>query len=271
MKKTIAIILAVMLCAALFAGCGGNKAEGDLGYIQDKKTMIVGITIYEPMNYYEADELTGFDTEFTKLVCEKLGVEPEFQVINWDSKENELASSTIDCIWNGLTITPARAAEMSITVPYVKNAQVIVVRAGNEISSTADLIGKTVVAEIGSAGETQIIGNDDAEPEANLAQAEYVGKAVQTDCLLEVKAGTADAAVLDWTLAKSMVGEGTDYSDLVMMDQLLLGEEEYGIAFRKGSNVTERVNEIIMGLVEDGSLGALAEKYGLILSPAITG
>jgi len=115
----------------------------------------------------------------------------------------------------------------------------------------------------------QIIGGEDAEPEANLAKANYIGMGKQTDCLLEVKAGTADAAVLDWTLAKTMVGEGTDYSDLKILNGVELASEEYGIAFRQGSNVTEKVNKIIEELVADGTLPALAEKYGLSLAPEI--
>ena len=123
-------------------------------------------------------------------------------------------------------------------------------------------------AEIGSAGEAQIDGED---ADANLAQAEYVGMTKQTDCLLEVKAGTADAAVLDWTLAKSMVGEGTDFADLKILEGVELATEEYGIAFRQGSDVTAAVNAAIAELVADGTLPALAEKYGLALAPAIAG
>ena len=141
-------------------------------------------------------------------------------------------------------------------------------KADSSVASTADLIGKTVVAEMGSAGEAQIEGDD---ANADLAQAEYVGMNKQTDCLMEVKAGTADAAVLDWTLAMSMVGEGTDFADLKMVEGVELATEEYGIAFRKGSDFTAKVDETIKALVADGTLPALAEKYGLALAPAITG
>ncbi|MDR0952383.1 MAG: transporter substrate-binding domain-containing protein [Oscillospiraceae bacterium] len=285
MKKTksiIALTLALVMCLSLFAGCGAKESaapastapepESDLAYITGNGKMIIGYTVYEPMNYTDADgKFTGFDTEFAEAVCEKLGVEPDFVEIIWDTKETELAAKTIDCIWNGLTINADRKAAMSISDPYVKNAQVIVVHADSGITSTADLVGKTVVAEVASAGELQIIGDDETEPEANLAQATYISMAKQTDCLLEVKAGTADAAVLDWTLAKSMIGEGTDYSDLVMIMDLELATEEYGIAFRQGSDVTAKVNEIIAQLVADGTLPALAEKYGLSLAPAIAG
>lgn len=244
-------------------------ADSDLAYIKTNGKMIIGYTVYEPMNYTdESGKFTGFDTEFAEAVCAKLGVTPEFQEINWDTKEIELAAKSLDCIWNGLTITADRQANMSISDPYVKNAQVIIVKKDSTIKSTADLVGKTVVAEIGSAGEAQITGE---EPNADLAQAEYIGMGKQTDCLLEVKAGTADAAILDWTLAKSMVGEGTDYADLMMIDGLELATEEYGIAFRQGSDVTAAVNAAIAELVKDGTLPALAEKYGLALAPSIAG
>ena len=297
MKKFIALLLAMLMVMSLVA-CGAQEEvvedvteevveetteevteeteeteepaiESDLAYITENGKMLVGITIYEPMNYYdEAGELTGFDTEFAQAVCDKMGLAAEFVEINWDTKEVELAAKSIDCIWNGMTITEDRLAAMSISDPYVKNAQVIVVKADSELAATADLVGKTVVAEMGSAGEAQITGED---ANAELAQAEYVGLAKQTDCLMEIKAGTADAAVLDWTLAKSMVGEGTDFADLAIMEGVELATEEYGIAFRQGSDVTAAVNAAIAELVADGTLPALAEKYGLALAPAIAG
>ncbi len=293
MKKLIALLLAVLMIVSLVA-CGAKEApveeapveeapveetpveeapveetDSDLAYVTENGKMLVGITIYEPMNYYdEAGELTGFDTEFAQAVCEKMGLAAEFVEINWDTKEVELAAKSIDCIWNGMTITEDRLANMSISDPYVKNAQVIVVKADSEVAATADLVGKTVVAEMGSAGEAQISGED---AEENLAQSDYVGVAKQTDCLMEVKAGTADAAVLDWTLAKSMVGEGTDFADLKILEGVELATEEYGIAFRQGSDVTAAVNAVIAELVADGTLPALAEKYGLALAPAIAG
>ena len=268
MKKFFALVLALVMALTMVA-CGGSKKDSDAAYIEKNDKLVVGMTIYEPMNYFdEKGNLTGFDTEFAEAVCEKLGLKAEFVEINWDTKEVELNAKSIDCIWNGMTITEDRAANMSISLPYVKNAQVIVVKADSSVASTADLIGKTVVAEMGSAGEAQIEGDD---ANADLAQAEYVGMNKQTDCLMEVKAGTADAAVLDWTLAMSMVGEGTDFADLKMVEGVELATEEYGIAFRKGSDFTAKVDETIKALVADGTLPALAEKYGLALAPAITG
>ena len=289
LKTAIVLLLVAAMCFGLMAGCGNTAtqesqapeaetspeasaaaADDDLAYINGNGKLVIGYTVYEPMNYTDDNgEFTGFDTEFAMAVCEKLGVEPEFVEINWDTKEVELNAKSIDCIWNGLTITDERSENMSISLPYVKNAQVLVVKTDSGVASTADLVGKTVVAEIGSAGEMQIIGGEDSEPDENLANATYVGMNKQTDCLLEVKAGTADAAVLDWTLAKTVVGEGTDFADLKIVDGVELATEEYGIAFRKGSNATEKVNSIIEELVADGTLPALAEKYGLSLAPSI--
>ena len=211
------------------------------------------------MNYTDADgNFTGFDTELATAVCEKLGVEPEFVEINWDTKETELAAKSIDCIWNGLTLTDDREENMACTKPYVKNAQVVVVKDGTDYTSTADLIGKTVVAEAGSAGETTITEN------ADLSQADFISKAVQTDCLMEVAAGTADAAILDLTLASAMIGEGTDYANLKMVDELNV--EEYGVAFRKGSDAAAAVDAAFDELKADGTMQALADKYDLALA-----
>ena len=287
MKKFFAMLLALTMILSL-AACGGAKKEepnqeetqteettetatpeSDAAYIEGNGKLVVGYTVYEPMNYTDANgTFTGFDTEYAEAICAKLGLEPEFVEINWDTKEIELAGKTIDCIWNGMTITEERAANMSISLPYVKNAQVIVVKADSTVASTADLVDATLVAEMGSAGEAQIQGED---ANADLAQADYVGMAKQTDCLMEVKAGTADAAVLDWTLAKSMVGEGTDFDDLKMVEGVELATEEYGIAFRQGSDFTAKVDAATLELVADGTLPALAEKYGLALAPAIAG
>ena len=234
-------------------------AESDLDDIKGKGKMVIGYTVYEPMNYTDADgNFTGFDTELATAVCEKLGVEPEFVEINWDTKVVELDAKSIDCIWNGMTLTDDIMANTATTKAYAKNAQVVVVKDGTDYSSTADLVGKTVVAEAGSAGEAAIEGDE------NLAQADYVSKSVQTDCLMEVAAGTADAAVLDLTLANAMIGEGTDYASLKIVDEL--NAEEYGVAFRKGSDAAAAVDAAFDELKADGTMQALADKYDLALA-----
>ena len=279
MKRLVSAFLAGAMALSL-AACGGaaststvassaasgsaaasaaETAAGDLDYIKEKGKMVIGYTVYEPMNYTDADgNFTGFDTELATAVCEKLGVEPEFVEINWDTKVVELDAKSIDCIWNGMTLTDDIMANTATTKAYAKNAQVVVVKDGTDYSSTADLVGKTVVAEAGSAGEAAIEGDE------NLAQADYVSKSVQTDCLMEVAAGTADAAVLDLTLANAMIGEGTDYASLKIVDEL--NAEEYGVAFRKGSDTAAAVDAAFDELKADGTMQALADKYDLALA-----
>ena len=279
MKRLVSAFLAGAMALSL-AACGGaaststvassaasgsadasaaETAANDLDYIKEKGKMVIGYTVYEPMNYTDADgNFTGFDTELATAVCEKLGVEPEFVEINWDTKVVELDAKSIDCIWNGMTLTDDIMANTATTKAYAKNAQVVVVKDGTDYSSTADLVGKTVVAEAGSAGEAAIEGDE------NLAQADYVSKSVQTDCLMEVAAGTADAAVLDLTLANAMIGEGTDYASLKIVDEL--NAEEYGVAFRKGSDTAAAVDAVFDELKTDGTMQALADKYDLALA-----
>ena len=234
-------------------------AQSDLDDIKGKGKMVIGYTVYEPMNYTDADgSFTGFDTELATAVCEKLGVEPEFVEINWDTKVVELDAKSIDCIWNGRTLTEDIMANTATTKAYAKNAQVVVVKDGTDYTSTADLADKTVVAEAGSAGEAAIQGDE------NLSKADYVSKSVQTDCLMEVAAGTADAAVLDLTLANAMIGAGTDYASLKIVDEL--NAEEYGVAFRKGSDAAAAVDAAFDELKADGTMQALADKYDLALA-----
>ena len=170
----------------------------------------------------------------------------------------ELDAKSIDCIWNGMTLTDDIMANTATTKAYAKNAQVVVGKEGTAYTSTADLAGKTVVAEAGSAGESAISEDE------SLSQADYVSKSVQTDCLMEVAAGTADAAVLDLTLATAMIGEGTDYANLAIKDEL--NAVEYGAAFRKGSDAAAAVDTAFDELKADGTMQALAEKYELALA-----
>ena len=278
MKKLISMALAAGMAVSLTA-CGGAAssapaadsaasgaastteaaADSDLAYIQGKGKMTIGYTVYEPMNYTDAEgNFTGFDTELATAVCEKLGVEPDFVEINWDTKIVELDAKSIDCIWNGMTLTDEIMANTACTKAYAKNAQVVVMKADADYTSTADLVGKTVVAEAGSAGESAI------QDDGSLSQADYISKSVQTDCLMEVAAGTADAAVLDLTLATAMIGDGTDYANLTIKDEL--NAEEYGVAFRKGSDAAAAVDAAFDELKSDGTMQKLADKYSLSLA-----
>ena len=273
MKKFLALILAITVCAC-FAGCTAPKTnEGgvaddiagteasDWAYIADKGEMIIGITYFNPMNFVDATgSLTGFETEFAEAVCEKLGVTPVFQEIDWNSKETELNAKNIDCIWNGMTVTAERQANMDITNEYMQNKQVMIAKKdGSEKFAAQDgIAGAIVVAEKGSVGE------EVAQAEEFFAEASYTAVDAQSKALLEVKSGTADVAIVDYVLSIGTIGEGTDYSDLAVVEGQDFAPDNYGIAFRKGSAETlAKVNAIIAELIEDGTLDTIAEKYNL--------
>ena len=259
MKKIFALVLIVMLIFSLFAGCGGQSEESDLAYIQEKGTLIVGITDYAPMDYRDENgEWTGFDAEFARLVANELGVEVEFFLIaDWSKKVFELDSGNIDCIWNGMTINEELLSTCSVSDPYVVNAQVVVMKA-DAVANYPDaesLKALTFAVENGSAGQLA------AEA---IGVTELIAVQDQAAALMEVAAGTADACVIDITMANAMTGQGTSYAGLAV--GLTLTSEEYGIGFRKGSDLTAKVNEIMAKLMEDGTLAKLAEKYNLTLA-----
>lgn len=258
MKKLLAVLMAVLMIAVCFAGCGDNNEK--------KKTIVVGYTIYEPMNYEDENgELVGFDTELAKAVFTNLGYEVIFQEIQWESKYTDLDSNTIDCVWNGFTCNTAdddgvlRSEKVDFSYNYMENRQVVVVKKDSGIAIAEDLKGKFGVAESGSAGETYA---------KTFEGTTFKGFIKQTECLYEVKMGTADFAVVDAQLAKSYCGKG-DYADLVIVDALSSDVEYYAIGFKKGSELTANVNEQLDALAKDGTIAKLAEKYG-VSNTAIT-
>lgn len=254
MKNLFALAIAAVMSLSI-VGCSTNK--DDLAYIKDNGKMVIGYTVINPLNYTnDKGEFVGFETEFAKEVSKRLGVEADFVEINWDTKETELSSKNIDCIWNGMTITDERKENMSISTPYLENRQVLIMRAEDKEKFSESLEGATVIAEAGSAGEG-LMSSDEM-----FANANCMPVASQATALMDVAAGTSDVAVIDYVMAGGSVGKGTDYKDLIIVDKDF-ESEEYGIAFRKGSSVTEAANKIITEMVQDGSLAKIAEKYGL--------
>ena len=276
-KKLLSLALAGALGLSLTA-CGGGTAtspstaptsgtqesaaqtESDLQYVKDKGTLVVGITNFEPMDYQDADgNWIGFDADMAKAFAESLGVSVEFQEINWDYKIMELDAKNIDCVWNGMTITDEVTSSMSVSNPYCRNAQVLVVPAdkADQFQSVEDLNGLTVAVESGSDGE-------DAAQALGLST---VPVQKQADTLMEVSAGTSDAAVIDLLMAGAMIGEGTSYADLTYTLNLNeaqgLESEEYGVGFRQGSDLTEAYNEFWASAVADGSALETATTYGV--------
>ncbi len=259
MKKIIALLMVVAMLFC-FAGCGNNDtASNSSDAANEQKTIVVGYTIYEPMNYFDGDKLVGYDTELAEKVFGNLGYKVLFQEINWDNKYTDLNSNAIDCVWNGFTCNTkdddgiARADKVDFSYNYMENRQVVVVKKGSGIASAADLKGKFGAAESGSAGETYA---------KEFEGVEVKGFLKQTDCLVEIISGTADFAVLDAQLAKSYVGNG-NYADLEIVEDLSSEVEYYAIGFKKGSELTAKVNAELEKLGADGTIEALAEKYGV--------
>ena len=283
MKKTLSLALALTMALSL-AACGNSggssssapaaasgsssqansstssssaNTESDLAYVQDKGTLVVGITEFEPMDYQNTDgEWIGFDADMAKAFAKSLGVEVQFQVIDWDNKIMELDGKTIDVVWNGMTLTDEVTSAMSCSNPYCNNYQVVVVPAdvAADYPDAASMSELNFAVESGSAGEEQ----------AELNGFTSTPVLDQATAVLEVESGTADAAIIDSLMADAMVGEGTSYEDLTYTISLNEEEgEQYGVGFRKGSDLVEKLNQFFVDSYADGTMMELAETYGV--------
>ena len=255
MKKFIALTLAVLLMASCLAACGGNLKNAE------KKTLVCGVTIFENMNEQDADgNWTGFESEFAMEVGKILGMDVKFQIIDWSQKYNELNSGAIDCIWNGFTANSSddgikRSDLVDFSYGYMLNQQCIVVKADRvaEFADAAALSGKSACVEGGSAGEAYATSVTDKD--------KVMKATAQINAFPEVKSGAVDFAVVDILLAKNICGQG-DYADLAIVEAIELESEIYAIGFKKGSDLTAKVNAAIKQLEENGKLEELAKKYG---------
>ena len=229
-------------------------AESDMAYVQEKGTLIVGMTDFAPMDYKDdSGEWIGFDADMAKAFAESLGVDVEFLEINWDNKLMELDTKGIDVIWNGMTITEEVTAGASVSEAYCNNGQVVVLPAdkAEDYQTVESLSGLNFAAENGSAGAEQL----------DALGLEYVAKTTQADALMEVASGASDACVIDLLMAGAMIGEGTSYPDLTYTVQL--NDEEYGVAFRQGSDLTEAFNSFWKEAYDAGTVMEKATTYGV--------
>lgn len=267
MKRLVALMLTGVMVFSMTA-CGSKSSssdssttaestasdKSDLDYVKDKGTLVVGITEFEPMDYKDDDgNWIGFDADMATAFAESLGVDVEFVEIDWDNKIMELDGKTIDCVWNGMTLTPEVTSSMECTNAYCNNAQVVIVPKdkADKYQSEDSIKDLAFAAEAGSAGEAAL-QDLDIEPTPVKSQA---------DALMEVASGTSDAAVIDSLMAAAMVGEGTGYADLTYT--ISLNSEEYGVGFRKGSDLAESLNQFFADSYADGSIQKVAEKYGV--------
>ena len=251
MKRIAAILLALVMTLSLAALA---EADSDLAYVQGKGSLVVGITDFAPMDYKdESGEWIGFDADLSRAFAESLGVTAEFVEINWDNKILELNNKTIDCVWNGMTLTEDVKAAMATSNAYANNAQVIIVPVdvADQYQTPESIADLTIAVEAGSAGEEIV----------NALGYATTPVTSQADTLMEVAAGTSDAAVIDSLMAAAMVGEGTGYANLTYT--VGLNSEEYGAGFRKGSDLAAALNDFMKAAYDDGSMLAIAETYGV--------
>lgn len=257
MKKLLALLMATTMLFTM-AGCGEKKTE-------EADKLVCGVTIFENMNeQLEDGTWTGFETEFAQEVGKLIGMDVEFQIIDWAQKYNELNSGAIDCVWNGFTANSTdevngasvkRSDLVDFSYGYMLNQQCIVTKASNvdAIKSEADLKGKTACVEGGSAGAAYAATVTDED--------KIFTTPAQINAFTEVKSGAVDFIVVDIILAQNICGNG-DYADLAIVDAIELDSEIYAVGFKKGSELTAKVNEAIKTLDENGKLMELAKKYG---------
>lgn len=253
MKKIVALILAVLMLVGCMAGCG-TKTDSNKAYVQEKGKLVVGITDFAPMDYKDANgEWIGFDADLAKLFAERLGVEVEFVEITWGNKIFEINSKTIDVVWNGMTLNDEVKAGMDCSVPYLNNAQIVVVPTDKaaEYNTIEACKALKFAVEDESAGEKEAVANGFTVIEVE----------EQSDAIMEVATGTSDAAVIDSLMAGAMVGEGTGYSQLTTT--VKLNSEEYGVGFRKGSDLVAEFNAFYEECKANGKLEEIANKYGV--------
>lgn len=254
MKKFAALSLVAAMVLSL-AACGSTKKEdSDMSYVKDKGTLVVGITDFEPMDYKDDNgNWIGFDADMATLFAESLGVKVEFVEIDWDNKALELDSKAIDCVWNGMTLTDEVKSAMDCSNAYCNNAQIAIVPAAvaDQYQTVESLASLKFAVEAGSAGEEMATENN----------FEFTPVKAQSDALMEVAAGTSDAAIIDSLMAAAMVGEGTGYADLTYT--VGLNSEEYGVGFRKGSDLVSALNAFMKATYKDGLMVKIAEEYGV--------
>ena len=257
MKKVLTFIVAMALtivaCFSLTA-CG---SKSDTETIKKNGKLVVGVTLYEPMDYLNEDgEWTGFDAELAQNFAESLGVNCQLVIISWGQKVAELDSKQIDLIWNGMTADDELGKEIDFSVSYAKNAQVAVVKADSTITTKEQIKTSKIAVESGSAGQT--VATDEGMATINPVTA-------QVDALNEVKAGTSDVAIIDLTMAQSVIGKG-DYASLKIVDGVSYGDEIFAVGLRKGSDLKTALDSFLKAKYEDGTLTALAEKYSVGLN-----
>ena len=262
-KKSYYKIFATAITAMMIlTGCGQKNSAtdfemdtgmSDLEYVQSKGTLVVGVTDYAPMDYLDGEEWTGFDADLAEAFAESIGVTVELVEINWDKKTELLENRSIDCIWNGMTMTEELQQTIACSNPYLSNAQVIVLR-GEQMEKYVDLEScqhLLFAVEAGSTGESLL----------RELKYRYTTFSTQKEALQSVRAKKADAAVIDIIMASYYTDDGQEFEDLGF--HVSLNDEKICIGFRRNSDLKEQANVFLENRYEDNTISSLAEQYGI--------
>ena len=256
MKKLFAMLLVMVLLV-----CSSSVfAEEDTGLndVLKKGELVMGFDEgYPPMGFKQDGEYVGFDIDLAGEVCKRLGVDLVLQPIAWDSKEMELNGKKIDCIWSGMTITADRQQQMLFSMPYLKNQQILIVRADSGIISMADLDGKVLGTQAGSASIDVLNGNEELQA--------MVGEPMLYDdfvtALMDLKLGGIDVLLIDSVVGNYSIGQMENADDLLVLPEVLQAEE-YGIGFRLGDeSLVNAVNQQLIAIESDGTLAEISAKW----------
>lgn len=257
MRKIIYGLCAVAALCAL-SGCSKKTtADNSLADLKARGEFVLGLDdSFPPLGFRnDSNEIVGFDIDLAKEVSSRLGVKFRAQPINWDSKEQELATGKIDCIWNGLTITEERKNALSFTKPYLDNAQVLVVRKDSGIKTLADFAGKSVGLQAGSSAADAV----GASPEFKRSLKSIVEFKDNIMALNDLEIGGVDGVVMDLIVANYAITTSGKPFDVLSEG---LSPEEYGIAFRKGDvKLTDEVQRILEEMAADGTVEKISTKW----------
>ena len=259
MKKLLTTIIATMLAiATLFSFTACSKVD-DLKKVKEAGKIIVGITDYAPMDYQDENgKWIGFDAELAEMFAAELGVTCEFfEIADWGAKATELQANQFDLIWNGMTATDELAAQIDLSVAYAKNAQVLIMNKDATAPAKADVKNLSIAVESGSAGDTV------AAEEIGVTNLNAV--ASQMAALMEVAAGTSQGAIIDLTMAESVVGKG-QFANLKIVDGISYCDEVFAVGLRKNSNLTAKLNKFLKEKYADGTMTELLTKYQVSLN-----
>ncbi|WP_040197920.1 amino acid ABC transporter substrate-binding protein [Candidatus Soleaferrea massiliensis] len=259
MKKILAAALAAMMMAAMLVGCSAGSSQNP-GDSQDSGSsasgkFVVGLDDqFPPMGFRDDNnDIAGFDIDLAKAVGEKMGMEVELKPIDWDSKELELEAGNVDCVWNGLSVTPQREKDMLLSEPYLANDQVILVKKGSEFKTKASLDGKKIAVQKASSAV------DAMDKDGMSDRVEKVEFADNVSVLNELEIGRVEGAVLDEVVARYYMTKKPDTFEL--LDETL-AEEFYAVGFKKGNNDLKNAVEKAFGeLIKDGKVAEISQKW----------